>query len=271
MGQQSFENKVALITGSSQGIGKAIAIEFINAGAHVIINGRNEERLTQTAEQLKSMGGNVLPVVADITDQVQVANLIDRAIAHFGRLDFLINNAGISMRGKFSELHPSVVESVFRINVFGTANLTALALPHLRSTAGSIVFISSVAGIRGLPFISVYGASKMALRGIAESIRIEEVDTGIHVGLIYVGFTEIEFEKETMGADGEFQKIPDRTGFKVQTKESVAKAVIVNIRKRKFISTLSRIGKLNAFVQSLMPWIVEKVLIRSTDKIEERT
>ena len=125
--------------------------------------------------------------------------------------------------------------------------------------------------IRGLPGLSAYCSSKTALRTIAESIRIEEAKSGLHVGLIQVGITEIEFDKQTIGANGELQTISDRSKFKVMSMESVAKSIIKNIQKRKFISTLTGIGKLNAIMQTLMPNLLEKILIKSIDKIKARS
>ena len=266
-----FENKVAIITGSSQGIGKATAAVFLKEGATVVLNGRNEERLLAAAKELSASGGEVFYVVGDVSDEIQAKTLVDETIKKYGRLDLLVNNAGISMRGDFSELKPEVFKSVFDTNVIGVTNLTIPAMLHIKKNKGSIIFISSLAGIRGLPGLSAYSSSKMALRAIAESIRIQEHDSGIHVGLIQVGFTEIEFAKQTIGADGKLITIKDRSKFKVQSKESVANAVLNNIKKRKFVTTLSSIGKANAIMQSVMPGIVEKIIIRSIDKIKKRS
>ena len=271
MSTKIFQDKVAIITGSSRGIGKATAIELVKNGASVVLNGRNQERLTQTENDIKALGGNVLAVCGDVSIPTDAQDLIDKTIDTFGKLDILINNAGISMRGDMAELNPEVYKTVFETNVFGVVNLTIPALPHIKKTKGSIVFISSLAGIRGLPGLSAYCSSKMSLRAIAESIRIEEAKAKIHVGLIFVGITEIEFDKETIGADGSLITISDRSKFKVQSTESVANAILKNIRKRKFRTTLTGIGKLNAFMQPLMPGIVERILIRSVDKIKRRS
>jgi short-subunit dehydrogenase len=131
------------------------------------------------------------------------------------------------------------------------------------------VFISSLAGIRGLPLLSAYGASKMALRGIAESIRIEEAKHGIHVGLIYVAMTEIAHNKEAIGADGAMVVLETRKNRKVQSTEFVARAVAKNIRQRKFITTLSGLGKLNSFLQSRFPSLVERIILMNMKKFEE--
>ena len=271
MSSKIFHDKVAIITGSSRGIGKATAIELVKNGASVVLNGRNQERLTQTENDIKALGGNVLPVCGDVSIAGDAQDLIDKTIDTFGKLDILINNAGISMRGDMVELNPEVYKTVFETNVFGVVNLTIPALPHIKKTKGSIVFISSLAGIRGLPGLSAYCSSKMSLRAIAESIRIEEVKSKIHVGLIFVGITEIEFDKETIAADGSMITISDRSKFKVQSTQSVAHAILKNIRKRKFRATLTGIGKLNALMQPLMPGIVERILILSVDKIKRRS
>ena len=271
MASAKFQDKVVIITGSSRGIGKATAIEFIKQGAIVVINGRDNKRLLETEKELKALGGNVLSFCGDISEPIAAQTLIDATIETFGRLDVLVNNAGVSMRGDFADLKPEVFNAVFSTNIFGVTNLSIPAMPYLRESKGSLVFVSSLAGIRGLPGLSAYCSSKMALRAIAESIRIEESKTGLHVGLVQVGFTEIEFEKQTISANGELITIKDRSKFKVQTTKSVAEAILKNIKRRKFVTTLSPIGKLNAVMQSVLPNLVEKILIRSVDKIKKRS
>jgi len=268
MSAKKFQDKVAIITGSSKGIGKATAIELVKNGASVVLNGRNQERLTQAENEIKALGGKVLTVCCDVSIPNQAKNLVNKTIETFGKLDILINNAGVSMRGDFSDLNPEVFKTVFETNVFGVVNPTIPALPHIKKSHGSIVFVSSLAGIRGLPRLSAYCSSKMTLRAIAESIRIEEINSKIHVGLIFVGITEIEHEKKTIAADGSLITIKDRSNFKVQTSSSVAKAILKNIRKRKFRTTLTGIGKLNAVMQPIMPGLVEKIIIHSINKIK---
>jgi len=271
MNSSPFHNKVVLITGSSQGIGRATALEFSRLGAKIVLNGRNQERLDTAEQVLRQAGAEVYAIQADITREEEAKALIGQAIEHFGQLDILINNAGISMRGNFAELEPAVYRSVFTTNVFGVTNLTIPAMPHIKKAKGSIVFVSSLAGIRGLPGLSAYCASKKSLRAIAESIRIEEAASDIHVGLIQVGFTEIDFNKQTVAADGKLTTISDRSQFKAASKESVAKAIVKNVKKRKFITTLTTLGKLNAFVQAIAPGLVEKILISQAEKIVKRS
>lgn len=263
--------KVAIITGSSRGIGKAIAIELAKKGASIVLNGRNQDRLNDARIEVLKYTDQVIDICCDVSDITAGKQLIDQTIERFGRLDILVNNVGVSMRGKVADLKPEVFQSVFSSNLYGTVNPTIPALAELRKTKGSVVFISSLAGIRGLPGLSAYCSSKMALRAIAESIRIEEHANDIHVGLIYVGITEIEHNKETIAADGSMLILKDRKKGKVQSTAYVAKEVVKNIERRKFLTTLTGIGKLNKFMQARMPMLVEKIILKSLHKFEEKS
>jgi NAD(P)-dependent dehydrogenase (short-subunit alcohol dehydrogenase family) len=264
-----YTGKVAVITGSSRGIGKAIAHELAQQGAIIVLNGRNEERLIEAENLIRTVHNDVVSVCSDVSTVDGCQVLINTAIDKFGRIDVLINNVGISMRGNVAELNPEVFKMVFESNVLGTIYPTIPAIPHLRKTEGSIVFISSLAGIRGLPGLSAYSSSKMALRAIAESIRIEEAKNNIHVGIIFVGVTEIEHNKETVGSDGKMRVLASRKGKKVQSTEEVARAVVKNINRRRFSSVLTPLGKINAYLQSRFPLLVEKIILANIKKFEE--
>lgn len=266
-----FEGKVAIVTGSSRGIGKAIARLLAEHGAAVVLNGRNPERLASAEKELLAIHDRVLSVSADVSTPEGGQLLVGKALERFGRIDILINNVGVSMRGRFAGLDPGVFDSMFKSNVAGAVSPSIAALPNLRETKGSLVFITSLAGIRGLPGLSAYSSAKMSLRAIAESIRIEEKSHGIHVGLIYVGYTENEAGKETVAADGSLVKIAPRSGKGVQTMESVARAVFKTISRRKFISVLTPIGKLNAVMQRFFPRLVEWIILANLEKFEERS
>ena len=209
--------KVAIVTGSSRGIGKGFGQELLVAVAKVILNGRSEERLQASQAELKKISNDVNYFCCDVTNTESSKQLIEFTIKTYGRLDILINNVGVSSRGDVVDSDPEVFERVMSSNFMGSVNPTIYALEHLKKNAGSLVFISSVAGIRGLPGLAPYCASKMALRSYAESIRIEESKSGIHVGLIYVGITEIEHNKESISADGSPVILDDRSGKKAQS------------------------------------------------------
>lgn len=268
--KKTFQDKVAIVTGSSRGIGKAIAIELAKNGAKVVINGRNKERLNDVEQQLKLFSTHVAVFQGDVSDEKQAEALVQFTISTFKRLDILINNVGVSMRGAFVDLNPSVFKQVFESNVYGSVFPSIPALKHLRKTKGSLVFISSLAGIRGLPDLSAYCSSKMSLRAIAESIRIEEKQHHIHVGLIQVGITQIEHYKETIAADGSMKTLKMRTETGAQTTQQVAIATLKNIQKRKFLTTLTGIGKLNNWMQARFPMLVEKIILKNLHKFKAK-
>ncbi len=270
MRKTDFLGKVVVITGSSRGIGKSLAIEFARSGASIVLNGRNSERLKKTESEVRCFDDQVVSVCCDVSTPEGGRLLIDQAIASFGKIDILINNAGISMRGHFADLDPTVARQVYETNVLGAVYPSLGAIKYLRSTHGSLVFISSIAGIRGLPGTSVYCSSKMALRALAESIRLEECRNHIHVGLVMVAFTENDDEKTVLNADGSIKTLRPRTGTGVQTFGSVVKAVIQNIEKRRFISVLTLLGKLNYYMQARYPLFVEFLIKRNIQKFEQR-
>jgi len=267
--ERFFEGKVAIITGSSRGIGKASADLLGKLGAKLVINGRNQERLRATDAMLKSKGYQVLPVQGDVSKPGDCENLIETCIKHFGQLDILINNAGMSSRGYFEELAPEVLKDMVNINLMGCVYPTRFAIPHIKQTQGSILFVSSVAGIRGLPENSMYSASKMALTAVAETLKIELAGYDVHIGILYVGITKNEAGKEVIGKDGHPVRLQSRENRKVATPEEVAKEIILNLRKRKFKKVLTGLGKLNYLANLLFPRLVDKLLIMAKDKVRE--
>ena len=264
----SFSNKVAIVTGSSQGIGKAIAIALAKEGAYIVLNGRNQERLSEAETELKVYTSNVISICADVSSIPGSQELIDNTIKRFNKIDILINNVGVSMRGSISELNPEVFKTVFESNVLGSVNPTIHALQYIRKTKGSIVFISSLAGIRGLPYLSAYSSSKLAIRALAESLRVEEAENNIHVGLVLVGKTDIAHNKQTINHDGKLIPLASRDKNKVLSLDFVARSVLKNISKRKFITIQTTLGKINAFLHARFPLLVEKIIISNRDKFK---
>ncbi|MBK5278719.1 MAG: SDR family NAD(P)-dependent oxidoreductase, partial [Bacteroidia bacterium] len=187
-------------------------------------------------------------------------------LQHFGRIDILINNAGVSMRGITERLSPEVISTVFKINAIAPVMLAQMVLPHIRQTRGSIVFISSLAGLRGLPFIGVYCAAKMALTAIVESLQIENHSSGIHIGVVHVGYTEIERGKTVIGVNGESVSLQERQGFFTATTEQVARKIIQSILIRKKRTIIGVPGKLYSFLVRYFPELVEWMVRRSYQK-----
>jgi len=271
MAQKRFLNKVAIVTGSSRGIGSAIALALGEEGAKIVLNGRDDVRLQEVQSELKSKGIDVIYCQGDVSDANQAQALIDFALQTYGQIDILINNVGISSRGYLAELHPSVVEQVFRSNVFGTIFPTQMALKALRQTKGSVVFISSLAAIHGLPGLSPYSASKMALTSFVESLRIEEHAHKVHIGHLQVAMTEIVHNKEVVAADGSKQVLAARQKGKVLTMQEVAADCLNLLAQRKYRNTQTLLGKMNRILNSISPLIVEFILRKNIHKFEENS
>ena len=265
----NFSNKVVIITGSNLGIGKSTAIELARRGAKIVLNGRTLERLNSTRQQIEEMGAQVLAVQADVTSFESCTDLMEKVVAHFGQIDVLINNAGVSMRGSFEEVEPEVFKQVMEVNYLGAVNATKASLPFLKESKGRIMYISSVAGIRGLQSISAYCSAKMALTALAESLKIELNDTGIKVGITYVGYTQNDPVKRTIAADGSLIPIEARSEKNAQTTEQVANSILRNIQKGKFKSVLTTLGKLNAVANKLFPRLVDRMLIMANEKFKK--
>ena len=137
-----FKDKTVVVTGSSKGIGRTTALEFLKLGANVVINGRTPEKLDKTRQFFLEQGFEILAVAGDVTDFNFCKELIDKAVQKYGRIDHLINNAGLPMRGRFDELNETVIDQVIKSNLFSASYCSKLALPYLKETKGSIVFIS---------------------------------------------------------------------------------------------------------------------------------
>jgi short-subunit dehydrogenase len=266
-----FQNKVALITGSSQGIGKAIALELAKKGCIVILNGRKQDKLELVKSAIEQLGGAAHAIAADVSNFNEAQNLLHETIQRCGKLDMLINNVGVSSRGNISELHPDVLQQVFSSNVNGCIFPTQLALPELRKRKGNIIFISSLAAIHGLPGLAPYSASKMALQAFAEALRIEEHEHQIHVGILRVAKTAIEHQKQTVGPDGQLQTLKARTNEKVLSMERVAQDCIKLLESRRFTNTQTLIGKLNHLLNRISPIIVERILIKNIHRFKEES
>jgi len=255
---KNLDNKVAIITGGSKGIGREIARLFGHFGYRVVISGRDKAAMEQTAARFKEENIDVLPVAGDVTVLEDCKNLITQTIDKYGRLDVLINNAGKSMHGLFADTDLSLFKTIMDINYCGSVTMTKLALPHLIKSSGSVVFISSVAGLKGLPFAAPYSASKAALKSFHESLRAE-LGSKVHSGILYAGYTQNDPDKVKYNASGEL--VPSTREKFAATQVDVAKAALrlVRGRKRQVVMTLT--GKLAYFAYTVLPGLSEKFLI----------
>lgn len=257
------------MSGSSMGIGKAIAIELVQRGAKVVLNGREEDKLGTAQEELAKMGYEVKAFVADVRLPDQCAYLIQETIRSFGQLDILINNAGISSRGSLEDMATSNFIMLMETNFNGSAYLSKYALDHLKKTRGHVVFINSAGGFRGMPYNSAYTASKLAQAALVDALRIEWYDYGIHVGIAHVGFTVNDPDKKILDVDGSWIYLPQRTNVNLASPKSVAKSVCDMIVKRKKRITLTRLGVLANIIIRYLPILTEWIVWTNRERIKE--
>jgi NADP-dependent 3-hydroxy acid dehydrogenase YdfG len=188
-----LEDKVAIITGASSGIGQATAIALAAAGAKVVIAARREDRLHAVAKQITDNGGQALPVIADVTDEGQSHNLIQKAHTEFGQIDILVNNAGIALIGKIDGADTSEWRRMIDINVLGLLYTTHAVLPILKSQqSGHIVNISSVAGRFARAGMGIYNVTKWGVNAFSEALRQEVSKDHIRVTIIEPGIVNTE-------------------------------------------------------------------------------
>lgn len=263
-------NKVAIVTGSSMGIGRAIATELAQNGVKVVLNGKNKEKLHDTENELSKNGYQVTAVAADIRYATQCENLINKTIEHYGKLDMLINNAGESSRGTVEDMANANFKTLIETNYTGAAYMSKYAIPHLKKTKGHIIFINSVGGFRGMPYNSAYTASKMAQAGLADALRIELYDFDIHVGLMYVGFTENDPEKSILDVNGKRIYLPKRKNVRLAKRQSVAKSVHYMIKNRNNRGTLTELGLLANFMIRYLPRLSNWILLVNRERIRNQ-
>ncbi|MBO3699148.1 SDR family oxidoreductase [Roseivirga sp. E12] len=255
-----MKDKVVIITGASSGIGKALALEFGKLGAKVVITGRNEERLKEVSKALDALNTPNLCLKLDVAKESDNESLVNQTLEAFGKIDILINNAGISMRALLEEIEMDVFRKVMEINFNGTLYATKCCLPHILKTKGSIVGISSINGYRGTPARTAYTASKYAMNGFFESLRTEVMHRGVHVLVACPGFTGTNIRNAALTADGTSQGESPRDEGKMMTAEEVAQGIIKAIRKRKRDIVFTTQGKLAVFLNKWMPGRMDKIV-----------
>ena len=255
-----FSGKVALVTGASRGVGFATARALVLRGAKVVITARGESRLATARAQLERLGGQVESVCGDVGVYEDAERMAAAALDRFGRLDIVVNNAGVSMRGTFAELAPEVCRSVTATNLMGCINVSKAAINEIVKNKGNIVFISSIAGLFGLPGASIYCATKKALTGLTESLRLELIPQGVHVGVVYLGYTEHDPEKRILAADGSLVP-PDRPAH--HTQAHAADLIINMLAKRKRQLIMTPAGSVGAFVYRMSPALLEWLILKA--------
>ena len=255
----NFKDKVIVITGASSGIGLSLVYEFASLGASIAMGARTEDKLREVAGELAQKGTKSVYAATDVTREEDCQNLIRKTVETFGRIDVLICNAGISMRALFDDVDLDVLRRLMDVNFWGTAYCVKCALPHLQQSRGSIVGVSSVAGFHGLPARTGYSASKYAMHGLLETIRIENLKKGVHVMIAAPGFTASNVRFSALTADGTQQGETPRAEDKMMTADEVARRIAKGIWKRKRTLLMEFQGRATFVLKKIWPSLLDKM------------
>ena len=255
-----MQDKVVVITGGSSGIGRALAHQFGSEGSKILITGRREQALMETANSLRESGIEVSTMVADVSKESDNQRMAQLAMEQYGGIDVLINNAGISMRALFQDVDLEVIRKVMDINFYGSIFATKYCLPSIIDRKGSVVGVSSIAGYRGLPGRVGYSASKFALQGFLESLRTEMIPKGVHVLTACPGFTSSNIREASLTKDGSSQGKSPRNEQKMMSAETCSELIYRAVKKRKKHLVLTTQGKLTVWMNKWFPGFMDKIV-----------
>jgi short-subunit dehydrogenase len=255
-----FKDKVVLVTGGSDGIGKALVILLLQSGAKVATCGRRADKFSYLESEFARYDFFVSTL--DVSNELACKSWIDSIINHYGKIDLLINNAGISMRGMVADTHMETLQKVMNINFWGAVYCTKYALPHLLQSKGTIVGVSSIAGYRGLPGRSGYSASKFALQGWLESLRTELLYSGVNVMWVCPGFTASSIRQNALNENAEPQGETPLDEAALMTADECAQHILKAIQMRKRTLVLTFTGKRTVWLNKLFPGLTDSLVYR---------
>jgi short-subunit dehydrogenase len=257
MGQRrSIAGCRILITGASQGIGRALALEAARQGAKVMAAARSEELLAELARDAQAAGHPLFTVRADVTEPAERQKMADECVGQMGGLDVLINNAGIGATGHFADANAERLRKIFEVNFFGLTETTRVCLPLLKKgNKPAILNVSSIAGRRGIPARSDYSASKFAVQGFSEALRAELAKDGVDVLLVNPGLTQTNFSKNMIEQKAKV-KMDHLRGM---TSEEVARLTLKALAGGRNEVTFTWKGWLLVLVSRFFPWLVDRI------------
>jgi short-subunit dehydrogenase len=256
----AFRDNVVVLTGASRGIGREMALQLAGQGARLALSARDAAGLESVAAECRARGGEAVAIPADVAEEPQCAALIARTVEAFGRIDTLINNAGISMWALFEEVTDlSIFEKILKINFLGSVYCTSYALPHLKKTRGRLVAVSSLTGKTGVPTRSGYAASKHAMHGFFDTLRIELAGSGVTVTIACPDFVATEIRERAFGPDGRPLGESPVHESRVMTAETCARLILQGAARRERELILSGRGKLGLWLKLLAPSVVDRI------------
>ncbi len=267
MSESVFRENVVVITGASSGIGRELAYQLADQGAWLALGARRVDRLEAVAEECRQRGGRVITVPTDVGEESQCQTLIRRTVEEYGRINTLVNNAGTTMWAMFEDMQTLVpFDDVMRVNYLGSVYCTYFALPYLKESAGRIVAVSSVAGLTGVPTRSGYVASKHAMAGFFDTLRIELAGYGVSVTMVHPDFVQTETRMKAAGPDGKpIERSPVRES-KVMTAEACVRILLKAAARRQRRVLMSSRSKVLIWVKLIAPGLVDRIARRAIER-----
>jgi short-subunit dehydrogenase len=260
----SFNGRSVVITGASEGIGRALALRLARDGARLTLVARNAERLDSLRSECEALGAEVMTVAADLDDPAVAAQVVEAATTRFDALDVLVNNAGITMWSRFEALGDlAILEQLMRVNYLAAARLTAAALPRLRASHGLIVAVASVAGLTGVPERTGYAASKHAMVGFFESLRIELAGSGVDVTIVAPDFVVSQIHRRAIGADGRPLGASPMQEARIMTAERCADLIHGAMLARRRLLITSWRGRAGRWLRLVAPALIDRIAARA--------
>jgi short-subunit dehydrogenase len=263
----SLKDNVFIVTGASKGIGAELARQAAARGAALALAARDRPALERVAAECVALGARVEVVATDVAVEDDCRCLVERTVAAFGRIDTLVNNAGASMWARFEDLRDmAILERIMQVNYLGAVYCTHHALPHLRASRGRLAAVASLAALSGVPTRSGYAASKHAMRGFFDTLRIELADSGVTVTMIYPGFVSTGIRENAAGPDGRPLAVsPVREGevMDVRTCARISLDAIAG-RRREVVMTAR--GRMALFLKLVAPGLVDRIARRAIEK-----
>jgi short-subunit dehydrogenase len=261
---EGFSGKAVLITGASEGIGRALAQALAAQHPRLALNARNEVRLDAAVRECAERGAETLAVPGDVSRQEDCAAMVARTVAHFGALDVLVNNAGITMWSRFDAITDlGVFGRLLATNYLGAVYATAAALPALKASRGLIVAIASIAGLTGVPERSGYAASKHALVGFFESLRIELAGSGVDVTIVAPDFVVSQIHRRAVGPDGAPLGVTPMQESHIMSAPECAALILRAMQRRDRLLITSARGRFSRWARLIAPAMVDRIAARA--------
>ena len=261
---QTFAGKTVLITGASEGIGRALALQLAGERPNLVLNARNAARLEDTARECAARGAAVATVPGDVARPEDCARFVARAVERFGGVDVLVNNAGVTMWARFDAVRDlTIYERLLAVNYLGAVHTTAAALPYLKAARGLVVAVASIAGLTGVPERTGYAASKHAMVGFFESLRIELAADGVDVTIVAPDFVVSQIHRRAVGPDGAPLGATPMQEARIMTAEECARRIARAMHRRQRLLITSARGRFGRWARLLAPRLVDRLAARA--------